>query len=226
MYPTQRQQFIKPLGRLPVRCLLFVIGLILCATPALASEMILKLSGDVHYPGVLSIKKGTHEIKRLCFVGIQGKGKIDRDFIRRISQGTLPKGEYEVVGPLPEENWPPGVFIKNGALRLRPVSSEAQTRMEGAGKTGLAIHGRDFYPIVMPLAKTKELVGFYNDQLFERLTRHWGALRITNWDMDRLYDFWSRHTQSPEEWKVKVSAVPPENLLQLCKPPVVKRKPD
>jgi len=90
----------------------------------------------------------------------------------------------------------------------------------------VAVHGRDFYPIVMPMAKKKELVDFYNDLLFERLTRYWGALRITNWDMDRLHDFWSRNTASPDEWQVQVRSIATEKIRKLCKPPVVKRKPD
>ena len=202
------------------------VVLFMCATPARGSEMALKLSGDLEYPGVLSLKKGKNEIKRLCFVGIQGKGQIDREFIRKVSQMEIPAGDYGVTGPLPEENWPAGAFLKNGALRLQPVSKAAHNRIQKIGRKGLAIYGRDFYPIVMSLAKKKGLVDFYNDLLFERLTRHWGALRITNWDMDRLYDFWSRNTESPEEWKVHVLSVPKETIRKLCKPPVVKRKPD
>ena len=213
-------------GFLPGFAVWVGVALIMCATPALGSEMVVRLSGDVEYPGVLSLKKEEKEIKRLCFVGVQGKGQVDRGFIRKVAQMEIPAGEYGVTGPLPEENWPAGIFLKNGALRLQPASKGAQNRIQKTGRKGLAIHGRDFYPIVMPLAKKKRLVNFYNDLLFERLTRHWGALRITNWDMDRLYDFWSRNTESPEEWKVRVLSVPKETIRKLCKPPVVKRKPD
>ena len=202
------------------------ICLMLCATPAWSSEMILQLSGDVEYPGVLSLKKGKNEIQRLCFVGVQGKGQVDRRFVRKLAQMEIPSGDYRVTGPLPQENWPAGTFLKNGALRLQPVSQAAQDRIQDMGRKGVAIYGRDFYPIVMPMAKKKKLVDFYNNLLFERLTRYWGALRITNWDMDRLYDYWSRNTISPDEWQVQVRSTAWEAIRKLCKPPVVKRKPD
>jgi hypothetical protein len=202
------------------------ICLMLCVTPAWSSEMILQLSGDVEYPGVLSLKKGNNHINRLCFVGVQGKGQVDRMFVRKLAQMEIPSGDYRVTGPLPQENWPSGTFLKNGALRLQPVSQAAQDRIQDMGRKGVAIHGRDFYPIVMPMAKKKELVDFYGDLLFERLTRYWGTLRITNWDMDRLHDFWSRNTVSPDEWQVHVRSITTETIHKLCKPPVVKRKPD
>ncbi len=210
----------------PVFGLWLGVCLVLWGAPAGGSEMVLQLSGDVAYPGVLSLKKGPNAIKRLCLIGVQGKGQIDREFIRRVSKTEIPSGDYRVTGPLADENWPAGVFLKNGALRFLPVRPDGHQKMQSTGRKGLAIHGRDFYPIVMPLADKKELVGFYNDLLFERLIRHWGALRITNWDMDRLYDFWSRNTVSPDEWQVRVSVIAREKILKLCKPPVVKRKPD
>ena len=210
------------------RVLAFSLGayFMLWAVPLQGSEMVLQLSGDVEYPGTLSLKKENNHINRLCFVGVQGQGKIDRGFIRKLSQVKIPSGNYRVTGPLPQENWPAGTFLKNGALRLQPVSQAAQGRIQKIGRKGVAIHGRDFYPIVMPMAKKKELVDFYNDLLFERLTRYWGALRITNWDMDRLHDFWSRNTVSPDEWQVQVRSIATEEIRKLCKPPVVKRKPD
>ncbi|TDJ52426.1 MAG: hypothetical protein E2O43_04175 [Nitrospina sp.] len=210
----------------PVFGLLLGVCLMLWGAPVQGSEVILQLSGDVEYPGVLSLKKGHNEIKRLCLIGVQGKGQVDREFIRRVSQTGIPSGDYRVTGPLADENWPAGVFLKNGALRFLPVRADGHQKMQSTGRKGLAIHGRDFYPIVMPLADKKELIGFYNDLLFERLIRHWGALRITNWDMDRLHDFWSRNTVSPDEWQVRVTVIATEKILKLCKPPVVKRKPD
>ena len=89
---------------------------------------------------------------------------------------------------------------------------------------GLAVHGRDFYPLVVPRVKNKTMVGFYNGKLFDGLRRHWGALRISNWDMGRLWDFWERVTPSPEAWKVKVVTADAEEVRKQCKPPVVKRK--
>ena len=210
----------------PVFGLWLGVCLMLWGPPVQGSEMVLQLSGDVEHPGVLSLKKGHNAIKRLCLIGVLGKGQIDREFIRRISKTEIPSGDYRVTGPLTKENWPAGVFLKNGALRFLPVRADGHKKMQTTGRKGLAIHGRDFYPIVMPLADKKELVGFYNDLLFERLTRYWGALRISNWDMDRLHDFWSRNTVSPDEWQVRVSIIATEKIRRLCKPPVVKRKPD
>ena len=70
------------------------------------------------------------------------------------------------------------------------------------------------------------MIALYNDQLFERLSSHWGPLRITNWDMGRLYDYWERYTKSQDQWVGKVLAVDPEVVKKQCKPPVVKRKLD
>ncbi len=198
----------------------------LWSAPVWGSEIVLQLSTDEEYPGVLSLKKGSSKIQRLCFVGVQGKGQIDRAFIRKLSGLEIPVGNYKVTGPLPREGWPAGIFLKNGALRFLPVSTEGQKKMQAMRRKGLAIHGRDFYPVVMPLTQKKELIGFYSDMLFERLTENWGALRITNWDMDRLYDFWSRNTVSPDEWQVHVRSISKDTIRKLCKPPVVKRKPD
>ncbi|MEE8127233.1 MAG: hypothetical protein V3T45_01665 [Nitrospinaceae bacterium] len=219
-------QFFKTVPARGAALGLLVGVCLICACSAWSSEIVLQLSGDVEYPGVLSLKKGENQIKRLCLVGVQGKGKVDRGFIRKLAQMGIPSGDYRVTGPLPQENWPGGTFLKNGALRLQPASVLEKNRIQKTGRKGVAIHGRDFYPIVMPLAQKKELVDFYNDLLFERLTLYWGALRITNWDMDRLHDFWSRNTVSPDEWQVQVLVIATETIRKLCKPPVVKRKPD
>ncbi|NIQ01335.1 MAG: hypothetical protein GWM98_13805 [Nitrospinaceae bacterium] len=207
-------------------CLAWVAGLILCASPAWGSEIRVALSGDGEYPGVLSLKKETREIKRLCFVGIHGKGRIDRGFIRKLEQAGIPEGTFRVTGPMPEENWPAGIFLKNGALRMKPVSEAAGSNLRKMGLQGLAIHGRDFYPVAQRLVQKKQMIGFYSRQLFKRLKTYWGALGITNWDMDRLYDFWRHNTQSPDEWRVTVVAVANKQIRKLCQPPEVKRKPD
>ena len=100
------------------RVLAFSLGayLMLWAVPLQGSEMVLQLSGDVEHPGVLSLKKGQNANKRLCLIGVQGKGQIDREFIRRVSKTEIPSGDYRVTGPLTKENWPAGVFLKNGAV--------------------------------------------------------------------------------------------------------------
>ena len=77
----------------PVFGLLLGVCLMLWGAPVQGSEVILQLSGDVEYPGVLSLKKGHNEIKRLCLIGVQGKGQVDREFIRRVSRTGIPSGD-------------------------------------------------------------------------------------------------------------------------------------
>ena len=68
---------------------------LMCACSAWSSEIVLQLSGDVEYPGVLSLKKGENQIKRLCLVGVQGQevarfGISGLGISTRISQSKSP----------------------------------------------------------------------------------------------------------------------------------------
>ena len=92
-----------------------------------------------------------------------------------------------------------------------------------SNKSGVAIHGRDFYPLLDGIVKKKTMIIFYNDLLFERLQAHWGPLRISNWDMGRLADSWVKMNQPPKQWQVKITDVQPEEIKSFCKPPVTKR---
>ena len=62
--------------------LLVLIIQIVFITPALSqdSAIIVRLSGDINYPGDLSVLSNTIELKKVCFLGINAKGKIDKDF--------------------------------------------------------------------------------------------------------------------------------------------------
>ncbi len=196
------------------------------STPVRGSDIVLHLSGDVEYPGTLVLKHESNVIEHLCFLGQTAKGNMDRGFLKFLSQNAVPEGDYMVSSPTPEERWPNRFFKKSGALRLKPVSPTAIENLAGKGLNGVAVHGRDFYPILRNRGLDKKVIAFYNDRLFERLSDHWGPLRITNWDMGRLYDYWERYTKSQAQWKGKIVAAELEVVKKLCKPPVVKRKPD
>ena len=216
--------FIPPwTGR--ISSLLLLIAQILLIIPNICqgSEIIVRLSGETDYPGDLSILSKTIEIKKICFLGVGAKGKIDKAFLRLISSKGTPKGDYEVSPPFPDEHWPVKSFVKNGALRLKIVNGPGMGILNPSNKSGVAIHGRDFYPLLDGIVKKKTMIIFYNDLLFERLQAHWGPLRISNWDMGRLADSWVKMNQPPKQWQVKVTDVQPEEIKSFCKPPVTKR---
>jgi len=208
-----------------ISCSLLLIAQILLVIPSICqgSEIIVRLSGEIDYPGDLSILSNTIEIRKICFLGVDAKGKIDKAFLRLISSKGTPKGNYEVSPPFPDEHWPVKSFVKNGALRLKIVNGPGMGILNPSNKSGVAIHGRDFYPLLDGIVKKKTMIVFYNDLLFERLQAHWGPLRISNWDMGRLADSWVKMNQPPKQWQVKITDVQPEEIKSFCKPPVTKR---
>jgi len=204
--------------------LVFIIQIVFI-TPALCqdSKIIVRLSGDINYPGDLSVFNETIKLKKVCFLGVDAKGKIDKDFLKLISTKGIPEGSYEVVAPFPSEKWPVDHFVKNGALRLKIIPGSGLSILKSSGKKGIAIHGRDFYPILDGILKNKIMINFYNDQLFEGLKKIWGPLRISNWDMGRLADSWIKMNRVAIKWKVQVVKVIPQEIKSFCKPPVTKR---
>ena len=203
---------------------LFALQIVLIAAGICqGSEIIVRLSGGMDHPGDLSILDETIELRKVCFLGIDSKGKIDKDFLELISNKGIPEGNYKVTSSLPSEKWPVKKFKKNGALRLKIISGHGLEILSSSSKTGIAIHGRDFFPLLDGIVKKKTMIGFYNDLLFERLQNNWGALRISNWDMGRLADSWEKMNQSTKQWGVKVIKAKPKQIEDLCKPPMVKR---
>ena len=102
-----------------ISCSLLLIAQILLAIPGICqgSEVIVRLSGEIDYPGDLSILSNTIEIRKICFLGVDAKGKIDKAFLRLISSKGTPKGDYEVSPPFSDEHWPVKSFVKNGAFQ-------------------------------------------------------------------------------------------------------------
>ena len=88
--------------------------------------------------------------------------------------------------------------------------------LNSSNKSGIAIHGRDFYPLLDGIVKKKIMINFYNDLLFERLHSYWGPLRISNWDMGRLADSWVKMNQFAKQWKVKVIGAKPQEIEGFC----------
>ena len=68
--------------------LIFTIQIFLIA-PSICqgSEIIIRLSEDINYPGDLSVLGETIKLRKVCFLGVDAKGKIDKDFLRLISSG-------------------------------------------------------------------------------------------------------------------------------------------
>ena len=194
-------------------------------TPALGqnSKIIVRLSGDINYPGDLSVLNETIKLKKVCFLGIDAKGKVDKDFLKLISTKGIPEGSYKVIPPLSIEKWPVDRFVKNGALRLEIIAGSGLSILNSSNKKGIVIHGRDFYPILDGIVENKTMLNFYNDQLFEELKTIWGPLRISNWDMGRLADSWVKMNRVAINWKVQVVKVTPHEIKSFCKPPVTKR---
>jgi hypothetical protein len=205
--------------------LLVSIIQIVFITPALCqdSKIIVRLSGDINYPGDLSVLNETIKLKKVCFLGVDAKGKIDKEFLKLISDKGIPEGNYKVVPAFPSEKWPVDRFVKNGALRLKIIAGSGLRILSSSEKKGIAIHGRDFYPILDGILKNKTMINFYNDQLFEELKNIWGPLRISNWDMGRLSDSWIKMNRVATNWKVQVIKVIPQEIKSFCKPPVTKR---
>lgn len=190
------------------------------------AEIFVRLSGNEDLPGELSLRTGEKAIEHLCFLGKQGKGLVDKKFLQVLANVGIPVGEYVVFTPLEDEEWPKRSFSANGALRLKAVSKSAVANLQGANKIGVAIHGRDFYPLLENKVEKKMMIGFFNNVLFEKLEKHWGPLGISNWDMGRLHDFWKRNTKTPGQWKATVTTANPEEIRKICKPPDAKRKLD
>ena len=207
--------------------LIFTIQIFLIA-PSICqgSEIIIRLSEDINYPGDLSVLSETIKLRKVCFLGVDAKGKIDKDFLRLISSGGAPEGNYDVVPPFPDEKWPVKSFTKNGALRLKVTAGSGLNILNLVKKRGLAIHGRDFYPLLDGIVKKKTMINFYNDQLFEGLKKFWGPLRISNWDMGRLADSWIKMNRVAVKWEVRVVKTMPQEIKSFCKPPITKRTPD
>ena len=62
-----------------VLSLLVFVTQIVFITPTLGqgSKIVVRLSGDINYPGDLSVLNDTIKLKKVCFLGVDAKGKID-----------------------------------------------------------------------------------------------------------------------------------------------------
>ena len=192
----------------------------------LGGEIVVRLTGKTDFPGDLSLKIKSIQLERLCFLGVGTKGKLDEKFLGSIENEGVPVGDYQVAAPLAEEQWPVPSFRKSGVLRLKMISGSGLKMLRGLKLNGIAIHGRDFYPLLERVVKSKQMINFHNNLLFERLQKYWGPLRISNWDMGRLADSWAKMNQTQKQWKVKVIGAKPQEIESFCKPPITKRTPD
>ena len=202
---------------------LFVVSF---SSQSSAFEIVIKLTGNEEFPGLVRVDAGRGKnIDRVCLLGLEAKGSIDLDFILTLSEQGIPEGDYQVSKAFREEMWPTSSFSANGALRLVPQSEPALAMLRNAGKQGLALHARDFYPLAGKMTDNPRMIRFFSDQLFERLAERWGTLRISNWDMGRFHDFYRRNTASDQQWQVKVKASSLVAVKKICAPLKVQRKP-
>jgi hypothetical protein len=203
---------------------LFIIFL---SASSSAFEIVIKLTGDNEFPGMINVDTGTGlKFGRLCLLGKEARGSIDMNFILTLSEQGVPEGDYYISNAFPEEQWPTSSFSANGALRLVSRSEQAHKVLRNAGKQGLALHARDFFPLAGKMTDNPKMVRFFSDQLFDRLAERWGTLRISNWDMGRFHDFYRRNTKLDEQWKVKVKAGALAPVKKTCAPLKVQRKPE
>ena len=200
------------------------IALMMMARPVIASEILLRLSGQVDFPGTLSLEGDGHRIDHLCFLGEDAKGNVDILFLKQLSEAGVPEGQYQIAQAPREEQWPVLEFSRNGALRFVAQSQAPKKILQSDNKLGQVVHGRDFYPLAESMTANPKMIRFFSDQLFEKLSLRWGALRISNWDMDRLHDFYKRHITDPNQWQVKVISGDPAKIKKTCEPLKVKRK--
>lgn len=205
----------------------FFLGLVIgfLSEVSWSNTLTVHLSGDLNYPGYLSASGKSDSIKLICLLGKDAKGNIAPEFLENLKKNGIPKGEYAVSQPLSEELWPEARFVKSGALRLKAVSSFAIKFFSRIDKQGIAIHGRDFYPVLQRHLKNKKMIAFYNREFFDRVRSAWGPIRITNWDMGRFFDFWKRNLNQDTSWTFSVSVIPQMESISRCKSPVTKRKP-
>ena len=206
---------------------LFIVGLLLC-NPFIANafKINLQLTGDINFPGILKMNAGMDKkFDRLCFLGQDALGMIDLSFLETLAAHGIPEGDYQVAHAFPDERWPVRSFSPNGALRFSPLSELQSAVFKNLGKSGLAIHAKDFFPLAEKLTQNPKMILFFNDQLFDKLMKRWGTLRVSNWDMGRFQDFYKRNTQSIDQWKVRVERVPLGPVKSICEPLKVQRKP-
>ncbi len=188
------------------------------------AEISVGLTGDLEYPGLFTLKGEGQEAGRLCFLSEEAHGYLDPEFLGTLSAGGIPEGAYRVSPALPEEQWPVGEFVKFGALRLLPETEAAAQQLAALDKKGIAVHGRDFYPLAVRVTDNSKMVRFVSDRLFEQLSGRWGALRISNWDMGRLYDFYSKTSAARESWNVRVVRAELATVRNICEPLKVQRR--
>ena len=205
--------------------LFFLLGLIFVSSTASGSEIVLRLTGSSDFPGTLSLGDQGDRLGHVCFLGTDARGNLDDTFLESLVIDRVPEGEYAITNPLPEERWPTPAFVKWGALRFAPRSKDTFGWFAKLGKRGLAVHGRDFYPLASKMTQNSKMVRFISDRLFEELVDGWGALRISNWDMGRLYDYDARFVEKPIEWKVRVVISNLQEIQSTCEPLKVQRKP-
>ena len=205
--------------------LFFLLNLMLISSTVSGSEIVLRLTGSSEFPGILSLDDQGDRLDRVCFLGMDARGNLDDTFLESLARNKVPEGEYAITNPLPEERWPTPAFVKWGALRFVPRSKDTSGWFAKLGKRGLAVHGRDFYPLAAKMTRNSKMVRFISDRLFEELVDGWGALRISNWDMGRLYDYYARFVEKPAEWKARVVMSDLKEIQRACEPLKVQRKP-
>ena len=68
--------------------------IMVCSAPGigLGSQILIRLSGDLEYPGAMSLKKDGAVIPNICFLGTKAKGKVDRDFLLFLAGQESRKG--------------------------------------------------------------------------------------------------------------------------------------
>jgi len=143
----------------------------------------LMLSRDRNQSGLL-IARDASTGRVLGYFEALGRGSQGPGDTQMQVNGNTPTGTYRVTGLADTSSWNQSSYGPNGALRLSPLSGNAQAAEQLAGREGLLIHG-----------------GTQGDAAYWRGTNELrathGCVRLRNEDMWRLVGVLNQATSDP-----------------------------
>ena len=135
-------------------------------------HMQLMLSSDRNQSGVLIVQDASNG-RVLGYFEALARGSQGSGDTQMQVNGNTPTGSYRVTALADTSSWNQNSYGPNGALRLSPVSGNAQAAEQLAGRQGLLIHGGSI-----------GAAGYWRGANELRATH--GCVRLRNEDMQRL----------------------------------------
>ncbi len=103
---------------------------------------------DIHIMVMLSRERNQSGVLKLIRDGnvlaeyeALGRGSVGSGDTQLQVNGNTPTGEYEASQVVSTAEWSQSSYGPNGAIRLKPVSGNAQIAVDVLGRSGLLIHG-------------------------------------------------------------------------------------